>query len=59
MWEAPWLMDGDTTPIETNMYLAVELLFGHPSLGGAMFEHNGLVTEDEFEVLTTARKRWW
>jgi Xaa-Pro aminopeptidase len=59
MWEAPWLMEGDTTPIEANMYLAVELLFGHPSLGGAMFEHNGLVTEDGFEVLTTARERWW
>jgi Xaa-Pro aminopeptidase len=59
MWEAPWLMEGDPTPIEADMYLAVELLFGHPSLGGAMFEHNGLVTEDGFEVLTTARERWW
>jgi Xaa-Pro aminopeptidase len=59
MWEAPWLMQGDSTPIEADMYLAVELLFGHPSLGGAMFEHNGLVTDDGFEVLTTARERWW
>jgi Xaa-Pro aminopeptidase len=59
MWEAPWLIAGDTTPIEADMYLAVELLFGHPSLGGAMFEHNGLVTKDGFEVLTTARERWW
>jgi Xaa-Pro aminopeptidase len=59
MWEAPWLMKGDETVIEPNMYLAVEMLLGHPSLGGAMFEHNGLVTDDGFEVLTTARKRWW
>jgi Xaa-Pro aminopeptidase len=59
MWEAPWLMADDPTPIEENMYLAVEILLGHPSIGGAMFEHNGLVTSDGFEVLTTARERWW
>jgi Xaa-Pro aminopeptidase len=41
------------------MYIAVEILLGHPSVGGAMFEHNGLVTQDGFEVLTTARSRWW
>lgn len=58
-WESPWLMPTDTTPIEPNMYLAVEMLLGHPSIGGAMFEHNGLVAEDGFEILTTARKRWW
>jgi len=59
MWEGPWLVEGDETVIEPGMYLAVEILLGHPSLGGAMFEHNGLVTEDGFEILTTARKRWW
>jgi ectoine hydrolase len=59
MWEAPWLMKDDPTRIEENMYLAVELLFGHPSIGGAMFEHNGLVTANGFEVLTSARERWW
>lgn len=58
-WEAPWLMPNDPTPIVPNMYLAVEMLLGHPSIGGAMFEHNGLVTEDGFEILTTARMRWW
>jgi Xaa-Pro aminopeptidase len=58
-WEAPWLMEGDPTPIEPGMYLAVELFAGHESVGGAMFEQNGLVTDDGFEVLTTARKRWW
>jgi Xaa-Pro aminopeptidase len=59
MWESPWLMPGDHTPIEEGMYLAVEMLLGHPSIGGAMFEHNGLVTADGFEVLTTARARRW
>jgi ectoine hydrolase len=59
MWERPWLVAEDDTVIEPGMYLAVEILLGHPSIGGAMFEHNGLVTEDGFEVLTTARQRWW
>ena len=59
MWEGPWLVEGDETVIEPGMYLAVEILLGHPSMGGAMFEHNGLVTSGGFEVLTTARKRWW
>jgi Xaa-Pro aminopeptidase len=59
MWEAPWLVKDDPTVIEENMYLAVELLLGHRSIGGAMFEHNGLVGADGLEVLTTARSRWW
>jgi Xaa-Pro aminopeptidase len=59
MWETPWLVEGDQTTIEPDMYLAVEVLLGHPTIGGAMFEHNGLVTESGFEILTTARSRWW
>jgi Xaa-Pro aminopeptidase len=59
MWEGPWLMPGNETVIEEGMYLAAEILLGHPSRGGAMFEHNGLVTTDGFEILTTARSRWW
>lgn len=59
MWEGPWLMPDVETVIEPGMYLAVEILLGHPSRGGAMFEHNGLVTDTGFEVLTTARSRWW
>lgn len=58
-WEAPWLMEGDATRLEPGMWLAVELLFGHPDLGGTFFEQNGLVTESGFEVLTPARSRWW
>jgi Xaa-Pro aminopeptidase len=59
MWERPWLMPDVESVLEPGMYLAVELLFGHPSVGGAMFEHNGLVNDKGFEVLTTARSRWW
>lgn len=59
MWEAPWLTQDNPAPIEPNMYLAVEVLLGHPSLGGAEFEQNGIVTEHGFEVLTSARSRWW
>jgi Xaa-Pro aminopeptidase len=59
MWEGPWLMPGVDTVLEPGMYLAVELLLGHPSRGGAMFEHNGFVTPDGIEILTTARSRWW
>ena len=59
MWEAPWLMPGDSSVIEEGMYLAVEILLGHPSVGGSMCEQNGLVTGDGFEVLTTARTKWW
>ena len=41
------------------MVLAPEILQGHPSVGGAMFEQNGVVTDDGFEILSTARERWW
>jgi Xaa-Pro aminopeptidase len=59
MWEGPWLMPDVQATIEPGMYLAIEILLGHPTIGGAMFEHNGLVTDEGFEVLTTARSRWW
>jgi Xaa-Pro aminopeptidase len=59
MWEGPWLMADVKTAFEPGMYIAVEILLGHPSIGGAMFEHNGLVTDSGFEILTTARSRWW
>lgn len=58
-WEGPWLMEGDETVIEAGMYLAVEMMLGHESMGGTFFEQNGLVTEKGFEILTTCRKRWW
>jgi len=58
-WEAPWLTPVDETVLVPGMTIAVETLIGHPSLGGGFFEENGVVTETGFEVLTTARRRWW
>ena len=58
-WEGPWLMEGDQSILEPGMYLAVEMMLGHETIGGTFFEQNGLVTEDGFEILTTCRKRWW
>jgi Xaa-Pro aminopeptidase len=57
-WEAPWLMEGCDDVVEEGTYLAVELMLGHPSSGGAMFEHNGLVRRDGLEILTTATPQW-
>src|SRR5262249_27021077 len=59
MWEGPWLMPKVEDPIDPGMYLAVEILLGHPTIGGGMFAHNGVVTSDGFEILPTARSRWW
>jgi Xaa-Pro aminopeptidase len=58
-WEAPWLTPVDDTVLVPGMTIAVETLIGHPSVGGGFFEENGVVTETGFEVLTTARRRWW
>ena len=57
-WEAPWLTPVDQTILVPGMTIAVETLIGHPSLGGGFFEENGVVTDDGFEILTTARRRW-
>lgn len=59
MWEGPWIMPDDPTVLAPGMVLGVEILIGHPDVGGAMFEENGVVTEAGFEVLTDARKIWW
>lgn len=59
MWEMPWITANDPTVLEPGVYLGIELLLGHSSRGGAMFEENGIVTKDGFEILTSARKRWW
>ena len=58
-WEGPYLAPGDETVLEPGMVIAVEILTGHPSVGGAMFEDNGIVLDDGFEVITPARRRWW
>jgi Xaa-Pro aminopeptidase len=58
-WEGPWLMPGDFTEIEPGMCIAVEMLLCLPGVGGVMFEHDGVVTDAGFEILTSARARWW
>jgi Xaa-Pro aminopeptidase len=59
-WEAPWLTPTDETVLETGMTIAVETLFGHPTLGGGFHEENGVVTDAGFEVLTRdVRSTWW
>jgi Xaa-Pro aminopeptidase len=55
----PWIMSKDPTVLEPGVYLGIEMLLGHHSRGGAMFEENGIVTKEGFEILTSARKRWW
>lgn len=59
MWEMPWIMPEEPTELVPGMCLGIEVLLGHPDLGGAMFEENGIVTASGFEILTDARKRWW
>jgi Xaa-Pro aminopeptidase len=58
-WEKPWLTPTDETVLEPGMAIAVEVLFGHPSIGGGFFEENGIVIEAGFEVLSTTPTRWW
>jgi Xaa-Pro aminopeptidase len=53
------MVSDDVTTIEPNMCLAVEIMLGDPSIGGAMFENAGIVTDDGFEVLNAARETWW
>jgi Xaa-Pro aminopeptidase len=58
-WEKPWIMKGESTILQPGMYLAIECLWGHESIGGMFYEENGLVTEDGFEILSKSKKRYW
>lgn len=58
-FESPWLVDGSPDRIEAGMHLSVEVLVGNKTVGGAMYEEQGLVTDDGLEIISTARKRWW
>lgn len=59
-WETPWLTtDTHELVLEPGMYLSAELYLGHADVGGVMFEQNGLVTDQGFEVLSSCPKRWW
>jgi Xaa-Pro aminopeptidase len=59
MWEGPWITPDDDMALEPGMCLGIELLLGHPSRGGAMFEENLVVTDTGAEIITDARRRWW
>jgi Xaa-Pro aminopeptidase len=58
-WEDPWLKKGETTVLQADMCMSVELFLGDPRIGGAQFEQNGFVTGTGFEVLTSSQARWW
>lgn len=58
-WEMPHLVPDDEHIVAPGTYLAVEVFVRQPTVGGVQFEHNGLVTESGFEILTNARSRWW
>lgn len=48
----PYLMKRDRTRLRPGMYLAVEKTIGKPGVGGAMLEHDVVVTDAGVEVLT-------
>jgi len=58
-WETPLLAPGVETLLQTGMHLAVELFICVPGLGGVMYEQDGFVTKNGFEVLSTCPSRWW
>jgi len=59
-WEHPWLMPGESTALEPNMVLAVEVEVHKPGCGTGAFEHNVIVTDDGVEVLTRDLESvWW
>ena len=58
--EGPYIVEGETTPIESGMVIAVEILLTKDGVGGAGFEQDVVVHPDRIEVLTEAcRSRWW
>jgi Xaa-Pro aminopeptidase len=54
-FEPPWIVPASEVVIQPGMYLAVEQRVALPGVGGATYEDNVLVTEDGYEVVTTAR----
>jgi Xaa-Pro aminopeptidase len=58
-WEWPYIQPEVTFELTPSTYLALEVQLAHPDVGGAMFEHDVLVTSDGCEILTTSRSRWW
>jgi Xaa-Pro aminopeptidase len=58
-WEWPWILPTEERLLQPGMCLAVEAMPTRPGLGSSYFEQDVIVTDDGFELLTGAPKRWW
>ncbi len=58
-WEWPWILPTEERPLQPGMCLAVEAMPTQPGLGSSYFEQDLIVTDEGFELLTGAPKRWW
>jgi Xaa-Pro aminopeptidase len=56
--EKPWIVAGESTVIEKNMTLAIELMLARGTIG-ANFEHDVLITDDGCEILDIECPKWW
>jgi len=56
-WESPWLVQGNETPIEAGMAIAIECMAGREDVGYVKFEQNILVHEDRTELISTCPLR--
>ena len=55
-WEEPWITAGSEVVLEPGMCLCVEKRQPVPGVGGANFEETVIVTNDGYELLTTASR---
>ena len=53
-WEEPWVTAGSDIVLEPGMCFCIEKRQPVPGVGGANFEETILVTDDGYELLTTA-----
>ena len=58
-WEWPWILPTEERLLAPGMCLAVEAMPTRAGLGSSYFEQDIIVTDDGYELLTQARKRWW
>lgn len=57
-WDDPWLARGVTTEIVPNMVLSIERTISQDGYLGDL-EESVLITEDGYELLTSAPRRYW
>lgn len=58
-WEWPWLLPTEERRLQAGMCLAVEAMPTQGGVGSSYFEQDVIVTEQGYELLTTAPKRYW